>query len=187
MVCEGVGIAIDLDMAGTLGVETTPGVCGMTPGEPLYTNTGVATGETPSGMTVEDDDPSHYCNPSVCEISVDSTCLIPMPPAGDYVCTKPIDTLTFFWDGSQDVRIKAYKGSVGSALLADIDDIAPGEEVTVSGFAGSPNDVFFEIFAAGTDTLLGESKFHLSCSDSEMNGPEDCGNAEGNGKDETAA
>jgi hypothetical protein len=119
----------------------------------------------------------------MCEVSVDKTCLIPMAPAGDYVCTKPIDTLTFIWDGSSAVRIKAYKGPVGSELLADIDDIQPGEEISVMGYAGSPNDVFFEIFTGGTSTKIGESKFHLSCSDDEMDGPEDCGLPQGNGKD----
>lgn len=43
----------------------------------------------------------------------------------------------------------------------------------------------WEIFAAGktgTNGKIGESKFHLSCSDNNMNGPEDCGKPEGNGK-----
>ncbi|NNF16502.1 MAG: hypothetical protein HKN70_07120, partial [Gammaproteobacteria bacterium] len=104
----------------------------------------------------------------------------------DYVCDSPIDTLTFIWDGTEDVRIKAWKGDVGSELLADIDGIVPGEEISVSGFAGSPNDVYFEVFAAGTDTKLGESNFHLSCSDNEMDGPEDCGAPQGDGKSNDA-
>ena len=54
--------------------------------------------------------------------------------------------------------------------------------MTVSGYAGSPNDVYWEIFEAGTDIKIGESKFHMSCSDQEMNGPEDCGTAQGDGK-----
>ena len=66
--------------------------------------------------------------------------------------------------------------------MADIDNITPGDEVAIAGFAGSPNDVYWEIFDAGTGVKLGESKFHLSCSDSDMNGVEDCGKNQGDGK-----
>ncbi|NND00237.1 MAG: hypothetical protein HKN85_08650 [Gammaproteobacteria bacterium] len=90
------------------------------------------------------------------------------------------------YNGTQPVRIKAWKGPVGSTLLADIDDVTAGEEVMVMGYAGSPNDVFWEVFLAGTDSKIGESKFHLSCSDDNMDGPEDCGLPQGNGKDDDA-
>jgi hypothetical protein len=103
-------------------------------------------------------------------------------PGGDFQCEKPIDALSMIWDGTQSVRIKAWKGNPGSLLLADIDNVAIGDEVTVSGFAGSPNDVVWEVFEAGTSTKIGESKFHLSCSDNAMNGPEDCGARQGDGK-----
>jgi hypothetical protein len=44
------------------------------------------------------------------------------------------------------------------------------------------NDVFWDIRGAG---LSGSSKFHVSCSDQDMNGPEDCGAPMGDGKDNT--
>jgi hypothetical protein len=101
----------------------------------------------------------------------------------NYVCTGPINELTMIWAGMQDVRIVAYMGAVGSTVLADIDNIVPGDAVTVSGFAGSSsNDVYWEVFEAGTSTLIGESVFHISCSDDDMNGSEDCGKRQGNGK-----
>jgi hypothetical protein len=34
-----------------------------------------------------------------------------------------------------------------------------------------------------TDGSTGTSRFHVSCSDGAMNGPEDCGSAQGDGKD----
>ena len=120
--------------------------------------------------------------PAPCFLTVYKYCDVPTPSSGDFVCTKPIDSLSMIWDGAQDIRIKAWKGNVGSTLLADIDGIVPTQEVTVSGYAGSPNDVYWEIFEAGTDIKIGESKFHMSCSDQEMNGPEDCGTAQGDGK-----
>ena len=119
-----------------------------------------------------------------CGLSVEKTCVAPAPPSGAFVCSnaKPINSLTMIWNGTQNVRIKAYKGAVGSTLLADIDNIVPGQEVTVNGFAGAPNDVVWEIFNAGTSTKIGASDFHLSCSDDDMNGPEDCGKTAGDAK-----
>ena len=119
-----------------------------------------------------------------CGLSVEKTCVAPAPPSGAFVCSnaKPINSLTMIWNGTQNVRIKAYKGAVGSTLLADIDNIVPGQEVTVNGFAGAPNDVVWEIFNAGTSTKIGASDFHISCSDVDMNGPEDCGKAAGDAK-----
>lgn len=109
-------------------------------------------------------------------------CVIIPPPPPDRDCDKPIDELTMIWDGSVAVRVIAWKGSVGSTQLVDIDDIQVGDEVSIAGFAGSPNDVYWEVFNAGTADKIGESTFHLSCSDQDMNGPEDCGLYQGNGK-----
>ena len=103
---------------------------------------------------------------------------------GDFACDKPIDSLTMIWDGAEsDVEVTAWKGSVGSTKLSDRAPVSQGGELTVTGFAGSPNDVFWEIFDASTGSKVGESKFHLSCSDDDMDGPEDCGKRQGNGKD----
>ena len=121
--------------------------------------------------------------PFKCDLVLEKTCDVPSPPAGPFNCSdaKPIDSITMIWNGNQTVGIKAWKGSVGSTLLATITDIQPGEEVTVSGYAGSPNDVIWEIFNS-SGSKLGNSTFHLSCSDADMNGPEDCGKAAGDGK-----
>ena len=42
--------------------------------------------------------------------------------------------------------------------------------------------MIWEIFDAATDEKIGESKFHLSCSDQDMNDESDCGKRQGNGK-----
>ncbi len=133
------------------------------------------------------DDPDNdflFEEPLVCGLVIDKTCAVQQPPSTAWNCSdaKPIDQLWMIWNGTQPAKIQAWKGNVGSTLLATIDNIQPGDKVTVSGYAGSPNDVIWEVFAAGTNTKLGESKFHLSCSDDNMNGPEDCGLAQGNGK-----
>jgi hypothetical protein len=126
--------------------------------------------------------------PEPCALAVDKTCLVLTPPPGDYVCTKPIDELTMIWNGPQapgeTVTIKAYKGDTNDELLDEISGVKVGDEVTVSGYTGSPNDVIWEIFDANGNKL-GESTFHLSCSDQGMDGAEDCGMAEGDGKDKS--
>jgi hypothetical protein len=105
-------------------------------------------------------------------------------PQVPFVCSeaKPIDSLSMVWNGTQNIKIKAWKGAVGSTLLATIDNIKPSDKVTVTGYAGSPNDVYWEIFKAGTTEKIGTSTFHVSCSDEDMNGAEDCGKFEGDGK-----
>ena len=125
--------------------------------------------------------------PLTCGLVIDKKCAVTQPPPSQWVCSdaKPIDALSMIWNGTQPVKIKAWKGAVNSTLLASIDNVVPGQKVTVAGFAGAPNDVIWEIFAAGTTTKLGNSTFHLSCSDVDMTGPEDCGKAEGDGKGQT--
>lgn len=106
--------------------------------------------------------------------------------SGVFSCDKPIDSLTMIWDGSpNNIRVNAWKGSVGSTLLANQAPVSRGQALTVSGYAGSPNDVIWELFDASTGVKFGESTFHLSCSDNDMDGPEDCGKREGDGKART--
>jgi len=107
----------------------------------------------------------------------------PPPPLAPCSELKPIDVLDMTWDdGSQsNVTVKAWKGNVGSTLLKTVTGVNLDDVVSVSGYAGSPNDVFWEIFSEN-GTKIGTSGFHVSCSDSEMNGPEDCGTPQGNGK-----
>ena len=133
------------------------------------TNIATATGTLPDGQQ--------------CSATARATVTFEVPQV-PFVCAeaKPINELSMVWNGSENVRIKAWKGKVGSTLLADKDNIAPGTEVTVTGFAGSPNDVYWEIFKAGTTDKIGTSIFHLSCSDPDMNGAEDCGQYEGDAK-----
>ena len=122
--------------------------------------------------------------PAECDLVLEKTCEVESPPPGPFTCSdaKPIDSLSMRWNGAQTVTIKAWKGAVGSTLLATINDITPGTEVTVSGYAGAPNDVYWEIFDNTTGTKIGHSIFHLSCSDIDMNGPEDCGKTAGDSK-----
>lgn len=124
-----------------------------------------------------------YMPPPECDLVVDKTCAVSEPPTSDFTCEKPIDELSMIWTGPQDnVRVIAYKGDTSAPILANIAGILIGQTVVVSGYAGSPNDVIWEIFDA-SEVKIGESTFHLSCSDKGMNGPEDCGMPQGDGKD----
>jgi hypothetical protein len=134
--------------------------------------------QTTNTATVTGDSGGQVCIPAMDQATVDVT----LPPQGAYTCTKPIDRIGMIWDGTQDVVVKAWKGEVGSTLLLTTGIVMPGDEVFVMNYAGSPNDVIWEVFASDAVTKLGESKFHLSCSDPDMNGIEDCGRNEGDGK-----
>lgn len=120
----------------------------------------------------------------------DPSCAVAFPPPTPptpFSCDGHIATLKMKWAGSQNIKVVAHYGStVSTAVLATIDNVTPGTVVTVGSYAGSPNDVIWEIFQAGTNTKIGESQFHVSCSDSTMDGPEDCGSAQGNGKQNIA-
>jgi len=119
------------------------------------------------------------------KFGTDASCQITIPPPTPptpFDCDGHIDQLKMRWNGTGPIKIKAHYGAVTAPVISTQDNIAVGQVVTVSGYTGSPNDVIWEIFNAGTDTKIGESDFHVSCSDSTMDGPEDCGSAQGNGK-----
>jgi len=85
------------------------------------------------------------------------------------------------WTGTDSVEVEAFKGNSSDESLGK-QLVMPGGEVNFTGFAGSPKDVYWLLHDAETGHFLGKSKFHLSCSDKDMNGPEDCGKLQGNGK-----
>jgi len=122
------------------------------------------------------------CVPGIDEVPV----TVVLPPTGSFDCkaAKPIDGLSMEWAGAQNVCVVAYDGALGGTVLSTQDNILPGDIVTIIGMGGSPNDQEWEIFAAGDcgGVAIGSSKFHISCSDSSMNGVEDCGKNLGNGK-----
>jgi hypothetical protein len=105
-------------------------------------------------------------------VNMDEFCSVTFtdePTLGDFACEKPIDSLTMIWDATQDVTVTAWKGDVGSTSLGT-KTVASGGEITFDGFAGSPNDVYWEIFDSN-GVKIGESTFHLSCSDDYLAGP----------------
>ncbi len=118
----------------------------------------------------------------MCSDDVSNSVFVTVPPPPPFKCTKPISELTMIWDGDVTVDIKAWPGPVGTGIPQMISGIEPGDAVTVAIPAGTPNDIYWEIFDAGMTSKIGESKFHISCSDSDMNGPEDCGRNQGDGK-----
>ena len=100
----------------------------------------------------------------------------------------------------------ASPGSDGSCVTVSCGDITPITALSMvwSGVSGvdivtevgqqfhnvqNGNQITFDTEGAGNDVELtlnggvnGSSRFHISCSDQEMNGAEDCGNNQGDGK-----
>jgi len=107
---------------------------------------------------------------------------VTLPPPGPYECEKPYDRIGMIWKGTGNIKVKKWRGDVGSTGDAVTATVMPGDEVMHRNLTFAPNDVVWEIFDAATMVKLGESKFHLSCSDSDLNGLEDCGKPQGDGK-----
>jgi len=125
-----------------------------------------------------------------CDIAVEKFCSVPEPPE-PFVCkdAKPIDSLSMIWNGSKTIsRIDVYRDKFDANdpeknfMSTILGPISNGDEVTADGYAAADarNDVdWYIVFADKSD---GISRFHRSCSDEDMNGPEDCGKNEGNAK-----
>jgi hypothetical protein len=165
-------IQVDDDQLGVIasGVSLAPG------GEQTFTKAATLFGTTTNVATVTGDVNGDICEPGTDTVTVG----VLAPPQGSFSCSEPIGEITMIWNGTQTVDIKAWKGAVGGVLLNQFDDVAPGDAITVSGLGSSPPT--FEIFNSAGIVKLGESQFDLTCNDPSMNGLEDCGKNNGNGK-----
>ena len=112
-----------------------------------------------------------------CEDTAQTTVkrLPPPPPPVSCSDIKDITAVSVVWNGTAPVDVLMESGE-------RFENVQPGNQITFQE-AGTGNDVEMRIFAAGTSSLLGMSEFHVSCSDEDMNGSEDCGTDQGNGKD----
>lgn len=127
--------------------------------------TGEACVETTGGCACE--------APTLCSIEVSKKCVVPrapLPSGGG--CDGKIQTLQLIWTGSVPVQVSGQTTDAPGGL------VEPGQLLTITNLSGD-NDQ--ELFLQGAG-ISGTSTFHISCSDDEMDGPEDCGKLQGNGK-----
>ena len=120
-----------------------------------------------------------------CALSLDAGCAVAPLASELYECSKNVNQVSMVWNGSHDIRVVAYNGHKHQGVIADIPVVSPGETVTVQ-MHEPHDDAEWEIYEAGTDIFLGDSKFRLACDDIEMDGPEDCLLPQGDGKDNKA-
>ena len=104
---------------------------------------------------------------------------------GAFSCDKPITELTMIWNGGQDVIVQAFDGDANDDFLGEM-AVTQGMPVTFNGFTSRPNNKTWVVYDANR-VKLGESVFHVSCSDDDMDGPEDCGLPQGDGKENDPA
>jgi hypothetical protein len=162
--------------------EVVSGVT-LDPGESqTFIATGTLLGTTTNVATVSGDILGDLCTEGTDEV----TTTVTVPPNGAFTCScgQALTELTLKWDGGQTVDVKVWDGAPGSTLLNTWNNVIAGGKRTASGFTA--NTVTFEIFNEAGTTKLGESKFRLDCEDHAMNGVEDCGKRQGNGKYDTA-
>ena len=154
----------------------------LAPGESqTFVATGNLLGTTTNIATVNGDILGDLCTEAEDEV----TTSVIVPPNGVFTCScgQSLTELTLKWNGATAVDVKVWDGAPGSTLLNTWDNVVPGTKKTASGFSG--DDSTWEIFNAAGTTKLGESKFKLTCADHAMNGVEDCGKNEGDGKYDT--
>jgi hypothetical protein len=131
-------------------------------------------------------------------LTVDKSCALVGANPSPFTCKAPITTLNLKWmpGSSQVIDLKAWNGKVGDKAATVVKTqcgIQPGQVVEVSGLGKNP-DAYFQIYDSSKGScdflagnLIGQSKFHVgACDDNDMNGAEDCGKFEGNGKDNKA-
>jgi hypothetical protein len=135
-------------------------------------------GTTTNVATVNGDVNGDVCDPGSDAVTVD----VKVPPQGSFTCSckTSMSEVTMIWDGTQTVDVLAWNGQPGSTLLASFDDVAPGDALNVTGF--TVQDTVWEVYDSTTLAKLGNSVFRLTCWDRQMNGVEDCGKRQGNGK-----
>ncbi|WP_371375149.1 hypothetical protein [Thalassotalea aquiviva] len=93
------------------------------------------------------------------------------PPQEPVDCSdiKDITSLSMIWNGPDGVDIETENGQVFT-------NVQNGNQITFDVFEND-TDLFI------TGAVTGTSRFHRSCSDAEMDGNNDCGMAQGDGKD----
>jgi hypothetical protein len=91
-------------------------------------------------------------------------CLPPPEPPLTGKCTGKLQEVVVIWDGPGSVNLTRGNG-VASLSASQVD---PGDVLTIFT-DGSTNDVFVDI----SGSVNGESKFHISCSDRDMNAADD--------------
>jgi hypothetical protein len=143
-----------------------------------YVQTATLFGTTTNVATAYGDINGDACDPGVDDVTVD----VLVPPQGSFSCScgSSMSDITMTWNGTEPVDVKIWSGAPGSTLLAYVDNVVPGENVTGSGFTSVSST--WEIFHVTGSPKLGQSTFRLDCWDREMNGVEDCGTDQGNGK-----
>ena len=110
---------------------------------------------------------------NICEANADATVAVLPPPQPPVSCSDikggGITEVSLIWNGTETVDLVT---SEGQSFMG----VAPGNRIRA---LADNNDLDFMIVGG---SLNGSSNFHVSCSDAEMNGSEDCGNDVGDGK-----
>ena len=118
--------------------------------------------------------------PPECALAVDKKCQVEPAATGPFECKDKVDALKMIWNGPGTLlSVDALPGGNDSFPKVEITVENGDQVVTVTDYQPSSNDVIWNWVSDGDS---GQSKFHLSCSDHEMDGPEDCGKPQGNGK-----
>ena len=102
---------------------------------------------------------------------------------------KPIDSLALRWQGDKTIgKINVWFSEVGKGgnppAQVITEPVDPNGLLIVNGLSeDNPKDIVLELFDENGNKI-GESIFHLSCSEEDLNDPSDCGGTVGSGKND---
>ncbi|MGB5440531.1 MAG: hypothetical protein WBN90_12890, partial [Gammaproteobacteria bacterium] len=145
MTCTASGLADDLN---TTGFTTVPGQCGGVPNTPLYENIGsVSANGLSSQISVNDADPSHYCNPQLPAVDIEKATNgvdaddpngsdVPPVAPGSPVSWTYVVTNT----GNEPLDNVAVVDDQGVLVSCSQDTLAPGATITCTA-TGSADDL----------------------------------------------
>jgi hypothetical protein len=135
-------------------------------------------GTTTNVATANGDVNGDVCDPGSDSVTVD----VKVPPQGSFTCScnTSMTELTVIWDQVGTVDVKVWDGPIGSTLLTEFFGLQKGDQITVGPFTAEDSE--WEITDSVSGFPIGKSIFKLTCWDQQMNGVEDCGKRQGNGK-----
>ena len=124
------------------------------------------------------------CDAPIDSVQVTKFCSDFPPDSGDdFECEDAdIHSVTLAWGGDQDILVTAWFDKVGKGDPVLVEkEVEQGSSVTITRDDKELHKIYFEVFDLG-GAKIGDSVFDAKCHNETMNGPEDCGTRQGDGK-----
>lgn len=173
---------------GETTTSSTPGIIDCAAAIP-YENSdgefvcdGLCPGDNGGGPGCEPTEDELACTcPPPCKLDIVKTCFVEEAPASFGKCKGKIRNLQLQWNGDAPAFVEPVTQGLAVDPPPNV-EVPNGAVVTLTptGSTFDGNDQEIRIIQGGSE--IGTSIFHMSCSDKDMNDPEDCPNDQGGWK-----